>query len=96
MDVKFIIFLITTISIAISYTPYFYGIFKGKVRPHPITWLSWAVVTTALALAYMFNGGGWSTWATVAIIPVDIAIIILAVVYVKEKIRYGIDFVVDH
>lgn len=44
MSVHYIFGIIAAILFSISYIPYIYSIIKGFTKPHPISWMLWAVI----------------------------------------------------
>jgi len=58
--------------------PYIIGILRGKIRPHPMTWLAWTMPTSAMALILMFNGGGYAACSIWLSVLIDITIFVLA------------------
>jgi hypothetical protein len=77
---QFPVFILTILLLIIAYFPYWRGIFKQVIHPHPLTWLSWAIVTLVLALIYLFNNGGFQTWISLLLVINDIAIFIASLV----------------
>ena len=45
-----------------SYAPYFWGIFKGKIKPHAFTWFVWGTLTGIGFVAQILSGGGAGSW----------------------------------
>jgi hypothetical protein len=80
------IFILTIVLLIIAYFPYWRGIFKQVIHPHPLTWLSWAIVTLVLALIYLFNNGGFQTWISFLLVINDIAIFIASLI-LRQKIK---------
>jgi len=73
---KLAVFIISIVLILIAYIPYVRGIFKGKIRPHPITWLAWTIITSVMVAVLFTNGGSYATWSTLFIVIVNIIIIV--------------------
>ncbi len=44
-----------------GYIPYIRDIFRNKVKPHPVTWGVWTILTTIAAFNQVLNGGGYSS-----------------------------------
>ncbi|MBA3724167.1 MAG: hypothetical protein H0W89_04755 [Candidatus Levybacteria bacterium] len=44
-----------------GYIPYIRDIFRNKVKPHPVTWGVWTILTTIVAFNQVSNGGGYSS-----------------------------------
>jgi len=83
---QFPIFILTIVLLIIAYFPYWRGIFKQVIHPHPLTWLSWAIVTLVLALIYLFNNGGFQTWISFLLVINNIAIVVVGLV-LKQKVK---------
>ena len=57
--------LLSNLAIAITlvaFVPYILQIFKGKVRPHVISWLIWGVSTLVIFIAQLLDGAGVGAW----------------------------------
>ncbi|MDT8311412.1 MAG: hypothetical protein RQ732_08220 [Methylophaga sp.] len=57
--------LLSNLAIAITllaFVPYILQIFKGKVRPHVISWLIWGISTLLIFIAQLLDGGGVGAW----------------------------------
>lgn len=53
----------------IGYLPYVWGIWKRTVKPHPLSWLTWGVITSIAAAAQWSGGaGGAALWVMVSTI----------------------------
>ena len=48
----------------ISYIPYFRNIFRGRTKPHAISWFVWGVLTTIAFVAQVVEKGGAGAWVT--------------------------------
>ena len=44
-----------------GYIPYVCDIFRNKVKPHPVTWGIWTILTIIAASNQVLNGGGYSS-----------------------------------
>jgi hypothetical protein len=44
----------------VGYFPYIRDIFRKIVKPHPITWAIWSILTIIVAFNQLKNGGGYS------------------------------------
>lgn len=49
---------------ALGHLSYIRGIIKGEVKPHPFTWLTWAILTSIAFVAQVAEGGGAGAWVT--------------------------------
>lgn len=45
-----------------SYVPYFWGIFKGRIKPHAFTWFVWGTLSGIGFAAQAASGGGAGSW----------------------------------
>ena len=48
----------------ISYSIYFRDIFRGKTKPHALTWLIWAVLNGCIFVQQFTHDGGPGAWVT--------------------------------
>ncbi len=46
----------------LAFVPYILQIFKGKVRPHVISWLIWGISTTVIFVAQLLDDAGVGAW----------------------------------
>jgi hypothetical protein len=46
----------------LSYLFYFYGIYKGKTKPHAFTWFVWGIMNIVAFAAIFLSGGGAGAW----------------------------------
>jgi hypothetical protein len=54
---------LTAVAIAFaSYISYFWGIYKGQIKPHAFTWFAWGVLTSIGFAASFTSGGGSGSW----------------------------------
>ena len=70
-----------------AYIPYMYDILRGKVAPHPFSWLIWAVTGTSIFLLQTTNGSGAGAYGTATVAVCNMIIFILAFRVNKVKIR---------
>ncbi|MFA6257119.1 MAG: hypothetical protein WCT29_02955 [Candidatus Paceibacterota bacterium] len=45
-----------------SYAIYFFGIWKGKTKPHAFTWLVWGILNVVAFAAVLISGGEAGSW----------------------------------
>jgi len=56
---------IVTVIIAIAmHVPYLFDTIKGKIKPHPFTWILWTLLTLIVFFAQFFDGAGPGAWGT--------------------------------
>ena len=48
----------------VSYVPYLWGMYQGKVRPHAFTWFLWGLLTAVAFAAQLSDGAGPGSWIT--------------------------------
>lgn len=70
-----------------AYIPYMVETVKGKVAPHPFSWLIWAMSATAIFFLQTANGSGTGAYGTAAVALCAAAIFVLAFRSNKVKIR---------
>jgi hypothetical protein len=77
-----IIGIITVVMSIGIHVPYFLDTFRGKIRPHPFTWVLWTLLTIIIFIAQFIDGAGPGSWGTgvVAVFCVSITL---------ASIRYG-------
>lgn len=76
------------ISVAVtvaSIAPYYYFVFKGKIKPHVFSWFIWGVLTAIGFAAQTYAGAGPGAWATGA---VSIGCLGIALVALKHGERH--------
>ncbi len=62
MHFKLLAGVAALLSGSISYVPYFSAIFKKETKPHPYTWLVWAITTGTAAFGVYWSGGGYAAF----------------------------------
>jgi hypothetical protein len=70
-----------------SSVPYFIGVCKRRIQPHPISWILWAFIGLTILLTYKTAGAKESLYATVfgVVNPVLVVILLL---FLRFKGRY--------
>ncbi len=48
----------------IGYIPYYRDIFRGTTKPHPFTWLGFAILNAVTFVVQVVTGGGPGAWVT--------------------------------
>ncbi len=87
IDFREIIAGIAVLLVLIAYIPYMFDIAKGKVAPHPFSWLIWAMTATAIFFLQTTNGSGSGAYGTAAVALCASAIFVLAFRANKVRIR---------
>lgn len=87
MDLK-VIFAIVAALIAIAGNlPYLWDIVKGRVRPHPYTWLVWSLVSCIIFFGQVAKGAGIGALPTAASEIFTIIIFLFSLRYGFRHIR---------
>lgn len=76
--------MLSNLAIAITllaFVPYILQIFKGKVRPHVISWLIWGISTLVIFIAQLLDGGGVGAWPIGVSAALTLIVALLAFVY---------------
>lgn len=73
--------------VLIAYIPYMFDIVKGKVAPHPFSWLIWAMTATAVFFLQTANGSGTGAYATATVAVCAALIFVLSFRANKVRIR---------
>lgn len=66
VDVKDIFGAIALVLAFGCYVPYYVGIFRKKVKPHPYTYLVWVITILITSVSSFLHGGGASSWNLIA------------------------------
>lgn len=48
----------------VSYGPYLWGMYRGRVKPHAFTWFLWGLLTAIAYAAQVSDGAGAGSWIT--------------------------------
>lgn len=67
--------------------PYLCDLFRGRVKPHPYTWLIWSIVTGITFFGQLAKGAGVGAWPTGVSAFFTVSIFLLA-------LRYGFRHIV--
>lgn len=59
--------------------PYIYGVAKGTIRTHPVTWLLWTLLTFVIAVIQYDEGAGGGGWLAISATCFNLIVTILAV-----------------
>jgi hypothetical protein len=65
----------------IGYIPYVIGIIRKKVKPHPVTWGIWTILTTIAAVNQVSNQGGYSSLFFISTTVLVFTVFILSLRY---------------
>jgi hypothetical protein len=74
-----IIGIITVIVAVGTYIPYLIDTIRGKVTPHPFTWIIWVTLTTVAYIAQLSDNAGPGAWMNAPVILICFAIVILSI-----------------
>ncbi|OGY98651.1 MAG: hypothetical protein A2855_01310 [Candidatus Liptonbacteria bacterium RIFCSPHIGHO2_01_FULL_57_28] len=83
MDGKILLGLLTIGIGIISYVLYFFGIFRGRTKPDPYSWLIWGVLASIVFFAQIGSGGGPGAWATA--FTAAVCLLIAAIAYARYQ-----------
>lgn len=56
--------LVAVIIGGLGYIPYYRDIFRGTTKPHPFTWLGFAILNAITFVVQVVTGGGPGAWVT--------------------------------
>lgn len=84
---KEIIGLIAVALVFIAYVPYLRDIIRGKVKPHPVTWLALVVTASSIFLLQTANGSGSGAYPTATVGVFAVCVFVLSLKYSKIKIQ---------
>jgi hypothetical protein len=87
LDDKTLLGILTIIIGILSYILYFFGIFEGKTKPDPYSWLIWGVLATIAFFAQSASGGGPGAWATALTAAVCLIIAMISYARYEGKIK---------
>lgn len=65
--------------------PYVISILQGKAKPHPISWVLWAIIAVTILINYWAVGARETIWLAVANFVVPFTISILSIKYWKGR-----------
>lgn len=71
----------------VAYIPYLRDIIKGKAKPHPFTWLVWAITAGSIFSIQLANGSGAGAYGSAAVSLFAFTIFVLVSQKSKVKIR---------
>lgn len=69
-----------------NYAPLFWGIYKGKSKPHLFTYLVWSTATGVAWAAQMVEGAGPGAWAALISLVLTLMVCVLALRYGHKDI----------
>lgn len=70
----------------IGNVPYLYDVLRGRVKPHPYTWLIWSIVSCIIFFGQLAKGAGWG------VVPTAAAEIFTILIFIYS-LRYGIHYI---
>ena len=77
---------VTVVLALISYSFYFRNIFRGKTKPHAITWLVWSLLNTFIFFQQATHNGGPGAWVTGVAAVANILIFFFSFKYGERNI----------
>ncbi len=74
----------------VAYIPYYYGIIRGKIRPHIYSWTLWGLTTVLIVAMQLRGRAGAAAWVTVAAGLLSFGVVLLALLkrgklYIKKS-----------
>ncbi len=79
---------IITVIMGISiHVPYLVDAIKGRIKPHPFTWILWTLLTIIVFFAQVFDGAGPGAWGTGIVGAFCIAITLASLRYGFNNIK---------
>jgi hypothetical protein len=86
MGFKSYLGVVTLLIGLVSYGLYFIDIFKGKTKPHAMSWLVWGVLNSVIFLFQQTSGAGAGSWITAFSATAALLIFITSLRYGEKKI----------
>ncbi len=78
-----LIVVVASLLAVVGNVPYLRDVIKGKVKPHPYTWLVWSIVSFVIFFGVLAKGGGLGT------IPVAVSEIFTFLIFLFS-LKYGL------
>lgn len=69
---------LTVVVAIMTYIPYLRDTIKGKVTPHPFTWIIWVTLTAIAYVAQISDNAGPGAWMNAAVLTLGILIILFS------------------
>lgn len=82
-----IVGIITVVMSIGIHVPYLADTIKGKIRPHPFTWILWTLLTIIVFIAQFVDGAGPGAWGTGVVGAFCIVITLASVRYGFQNIK---------
>ena len=82
----FFLGILTIIIAVVSYSLYLRDMFKGKTKPHSVTWLVWGLLNSFIFFEQINNGAGAGAWVTGAAAVANMLIFALSLKYGEKQI----------
>jgi hypothetical protein len=92
MDYKLIFSLIASVLTLAAYLPYIVRLWRGRVRPQPISWAIWAAAGWIITGVIWMSGGGFAALSALIISATETAIAAAAFRKVGRHIVKPIDY----
>jgi hypothetical protein len=89
VDYKVLLSIIGTVIAIASYVPYIRGIRSGKIKPHPYSWLIWAVLGFIAGFGQLAGGGGIGALIVLVTALINLAIVAVSYKSARENITKG-------
>ena len=69
---------ITVVVAVLTYLPYLRDTIRGKVTPHPFTWIIWVTLTAIAYAAQVSDNAGPGAWMNAAVLAICVFIILFS------------------
>ncbi len=82
--------LLSGLCVIISIIPYIIRTWQGKIRPNPVSWLTWSLIGFALLVTYRSSGAEDNIWPAVSgfINPTLISLLLLYKGVARKKLEW--------
>lgn len=77
---------LTLILAVISYSLYFRGIFKGRTRPHGVTWFIWSALNALVFYQQLTHDAGPGAWVTGAAAVINFCVFLFSFKYGERTV----------
>ena len=82
VDFKLVLAVAATLISVGAYVPYFKDLFSRKTKPHPYTWLIWAITQGTAAAALLHGGGNFGA------LSLSVGVVLVVIVFLFS-LKYG-------
>lgn len=86
MNLMFWLGLSTIVIAVVSYSIYLRDMFRGKTKPHSLTWFIWALLNSFIFFQQMTHDAGPGAWVTGTAAAANVVIFLLSLKYGEKHI----------